>query len=61
MKYLAILIFIFSIGGCIVWAVIANEERNTIKKEYNQQFQDTPLYYKRYMETSVVYKHKHKH
>lgn len=61
MKFIGTLILILSIGGCIVWVVIANEERNTIQKEYNQQFQDTPLYYKRYMETSVVYKYKHKH
>lgn len=61
MKFIGTLILILSIGGCIVWAVIANEERNTIQKEYNQQFQDTPLYYKRYMETSVLYKYKHKH
>lgn len=61
MKFIGTLILILCIGGCIVWAVIANEERNTIQKEYNKQFQDTPLYYKRYMETSVVYKYKHKH
>lgn len=61
MKFIGTLILILCIGGCIVWAVIANEERNTIQKEYNQQFQDTPLYYKRHMETSVVYKYKHKH
>lgn len=61
MKFIGTLILILSIGGCIVWVVIANEERNTIQKEYNQQFQDTPLYYKRYMETSVLYKYKHKH
>ena len=59
MKYLALLIFIFSIGGCIIWAVIANEDRKSLQKEYNIQFKDTPLYYKRYMETSVIYKYKH--
>lgn len=54
-------IFIFSIGGCIVIATVANEDKKTLIKDYNKQFKDTPLYYKRYMETSVVYKSKHKH
>lgn len=53
-------IFIFGIGGCIVIATVANESKKTIIKDYNKQFQDTPLYYKRHMETSVVYKSKHK-
>lgn len=54
-------IFIIGIGGCIVIATVANEEKKTLIKDYNKQYQDTPLYYKRYMETSVVYKSKHKH
>ncbi len=54
-------IFIFSIGGCMAVIAIANEDKKTLIKDYNKQFQDTPLYYKRYMETSVVYKSKHKH
>lgn len=61
MKFLATLVLIFGIGGCIVVAVIANEEKKTLIKDYNKQFQDTPLYYKRYMNTSVVYKNNHKH
>lgn len=61
MKFLATLILILGIGGCIVVAVVANEERKTLIKDYNKQFQDTPLYYKRYMNTSVVYKNNHKH
>ena len=61
MKFLATLVLIFCIGGCIVVAVVANEEKKTLIKDYNKQFQDTPLYYKRYMNTSVVYKNNHKH
>lgn len=61
MKFLATLVLIFCIGECIVVAVVANEDKNTLIKDYNKQFQDTPLYYKRYMNTSVVYKNKHKH
>jgi len=61
MKFLATLVLIFGIGGCIVVAVVANEEKKTLIKDYNKQFQDTPLYYKRYMNTSVIYKSKHKH
>lgn len=61
MKFLATLVLIFGIGGCIVVAVVANEEKKTLIKDYNIQYQDTPLYYKQYMETSVVYKNKHKH
>jgi len=53
-------IFIFGIGGCIAWIVIANEDKQ-ILKEHNQQYQDTPKYFKRYMETSVVYKRNYKH
>jgi len=58
MKFIATLILIFCIGGCIVVAVVANEERKTLIKDYNIKYQDTPLYYKRYMNTSVVYKNK---
>ena len=61
MKFLATLVLIFGIGGCIVVAVVANEEKKTLIKDYNKQLQDTPLYYKRYMSTSVVYKNNHKH
>lgn len=53
-------IFIFGIGGCIAVIVIANEENKTIIKDYNQQYQDTPYHYRHYVETSVVYKSKHK-
>lgn len=53
-------ILIFGIGGCIAWYVIANEEKKTITKDYNKQYRDTPLYYKRYIKTSVVYLNKHK-
>jgi len=60
MKFLATIILIFGIGGCIIWAVVANEDKKDLIKNYNTQFQDTPLYYKRYMETSVIYKSKHK-
>ncbi len=60
-KFLATIIFIFGIGGCIIWAVVANEDKKTLIKNYNIQYQDTPLYYKRYMETSVIYKNKNKH
>ena len=45
----------------LVDLVVANEEKKTLIKDYNIQYQDTPLYYKRYMNTSVVYKNKHKH
>lgn len=58
MKFIATLVLIFGIGGCIVVSVIANEKRTT-PKNYNKQYQDTPLYYKRYMGTSIVYKSKH--
>jgi hypothetical protein len=61
MKFLATLVLFFCIGGCIVVVVVANEKKKPIIKDYNKQFQDTPLYYKRYMSTSVVYKSKHKH
>ena len=61
MKALLTSIFIIGIGGCIVIATVANEGKKTLIKDYNKQFKDTPLYYKRYMETSVVYKSKHKH
>jgi hypothetical protein len=61
MKFIATLVLIFCIGGCIVVAVVANEKKKPLIKDYNKQFQDTPLYYKRYMNTSVVYKSKHKH
>jgi len=61
MKFLATLVLFFGIGGCIIVVVVANEEKKTLIKDYNKQFQDTPLYYKRYMNTSVVYKSKHKH
>lgn len=61
MKFIAALVLIFGIGGCIAVAVVANEDKKTLIKNYNIQYQDTPLYYKRYMETSVVYKNKHKH
>jgi len=59
MKSLLTSIFIIGIGGCIVIATVANEKITPLKN-YNKQYQDTPLYYKRYMETSVVYKSKHK-
>lgn len=61
MKALLTSFFIIGIGGCIIWSVVANEGKKTLIKDYNKQFQDTPKYYKRYMETSVVYKSKHKH
>ena len=61
MKFLATLVLIFGIGGCIVVAVVANENKKTLIKNCNIQYNDTPLYYKRYMETSVIYKSKHKH
>ena len=61
MKFLATLVLIFGIGGCIVVSVVANEEKKPLIKDYNKQVQDTPLYYNRYMNTSVVYKSKHKH
>jgi len=59
-KTLLVSIFILGIGGCVIAIVIANEDKKTIIKDYNKQFQDTPTYYKRYMETSVIYKSKHK-
>ena len=59
MKYLALLIFIFSISGCIVTFTIASENKKNYNININRQIQDTPLYYKRYMETSVIYKYKH--
>lgn len=61
MKYLALLVLIFVIGGCIVTSVIISEQKKTHNLNINRQFQDTPLYYKRYMETSLIYKSKHKH
>jgi hypothetical protein len=61
MKFLATLVLFFGIGGCIVVVVVANEEKKPLIKDYNIQYNDTPLYYKRYMNTSVVYKSKHKH
>lgn len=60
MRFLATLVLIFGIGGCLVVIVVANENNKHIPKNYNIQYQDTPLYYKRYMETSVIYKSKHK-
>jgi hypothetical protein len=61
MKFLAALVLFFCIGGCIIVVVVANEEKKPLIKDYNIQYNDTPLYYKRYMNTSVVYKSKHKH
>ena len=61
MKFLAALVLFFGIGGCIIVAVVANEKKKPIIKDYNIQYNDTTLYYKRYMNTSVVYKSKHKH
>jgi|LakMenEpi13Jun11_1017343.scaffolds.fasta_scaffold54543_1 hypothetical protein len=61
MKFLATLVLFFSIGGCIIVVVVANKDKKTLIKDYNKQFQDTPLYYKRYISTSVVYKNNHKH
>ena len=61
MKFIATLVLFLGIGGCIIVVVVANEEKKTLIKDYNKQFQDTPLYYKRYISTSVVYKSKQKH
>lgn len=61
MKFIGTLILILGIGGCIVWAVIVNEQKKTHNLNINRQFQDTPLYYKRYIEKSLIYKSKHKH
>lgn len=61
MKFLATLVLVFGIGGCIVVVVVANEERKPLIKDYNIQYNDTTLYYKRYMKTNVFYKNNHKH
>lgn len=61
MKFLATLILIIGIGGCVIVIVVVNEDKKTLIKNYNIQYKDTPTYYKRYMETSVIYKSKHKH
>ena len=60
MKFIATLVLIFGISGCIVLSVIANEDNKPYNINENKQFQDTPMYYKRYMSTSIVYKNNHK-
>lgn len=54
-------VFILCAGGCILTAVIANEDRKILIKELNKPYSDTPLYFKKYVRESIVYKSKHKH
>ena len=64
MKIYRTLILILSIGGCIVWVVIANEEKSKTKKKKNIisnskiPFILQKIYGKK---KPVLYKYKHKH
>jgi len=60
MKDLAIFVLIFCVGGCIV-VVYASKEQKNYNININRQYVDTPLYYKKYMKESIVYKNYHKH
>ena len=61
-KTLLTAFFIFSIGGCIVYAVVVNEERKDLIKDYNSQiYPDTPNYYKQYIKTSIIHGNKNLH
>lgn len=61
MKFISSIIIILGIGGCALVIIITNQEKRAILKDYNREYKDTPLYYKKYIETSVVYKKNHKH
>lgn len=61
MKFIETLVLILGIGGCALVIIITNQEKRAILKDYNKEYKDTPLYYKKYIETSVVYKKNHKH
>jgi hypothetical protein len=60
-KTLLIPILIIIVGGCVVFYIGHNQDKQIIKN-YNNKFGiDTPRYYKDYVRESLVYKKNHKH
>lgn len=59
-KTLLIPILIIIVGGCVVFYIGHNQEKQ-IMKDYNSKYGiDTPRYYMNYTRESLVYKKNHK-